>query len=257
MFEEYKKQYTNDEMIFRLWDKEVIMDQIGRFVLFWGNGERRRIMDELWVSGAENRNTSSFATNIGFYAGADEVKRHLVDEYETRLAEKLEEFRKAEPDAGYMDGDLGMGMTAIHSCTTPVLFIANDGLTARAIVYDLGMSGAGKPDGTADCYFEVGILLIELICENGEWKLWHVVEQHDFTIESGRDYNDVPVIITDPNDPSMKDFGIPTIKKDVYDNQYGWEYLFYDMPKPYKTYDEDEGYGPGGKVGRKYYERLY
>lgn len=253
MFEEFKKRYTDDEMIYRLWDKEVIMDQIGRFVLYWGNGERQRIMDELWVSETENRETASFATNIGFYVGKDEVKRHLVDEYEAQKRDKLKEFQ----DAGCAEAEPGMGLTATHSATTPAVFIANDGLTARALVYDLGMSGWGKADGTADCYFEVGVLLIELIRENGGWKLWHVVEQHDFTIESGKDYNDVPIVITDPNDPSMKDFGDPTIKKDVYDNQYGWEYLFYDMPKPYKSYDEDEGYGPEGKVGRKYYERLY
>ena len=46
------------------------------------------------------------------------------------------------------------------------------------------------------------------------------------------------------------------MKKEVYDNQFGWEYLFYDLPRPFKTYDEDEGYGPKGKVGRKFYERL-
>jgi hypothetical protein len=29
------------------------------------------------------------------------------------------------------------------------------------------------------------------------------------------------------------------------------------MPAPYKFYDEDQGYGPNGKVGKKYYERIY
>jgi hypothetical protein len=221
-------------------------------MLYWGNGERRRAIDELWVQDAENRKSASFGTNIGFYAGFDEVVRHFVTEYDEKQTAVLQTFK----DAGRTDAALGIGMTATHSCTTPLLYIANDGLTARFLGYDLGMSGWGKPDGTADCYFEVGLLFAELIREEGGWKLWHVVEQHDFTVESGTDYNDVPTVIRDPGDPSRKDYGDPTVKKEVYNESFGWEYLFYDMPKPYKTYDDDEGYGAGGKVGRKFYERM-
>lgn len=255
MYDEFGKKYTEDEMIFRAWDKEVIHDLIGRLVLYWGNGERRRAVDELWVRTAANQETASFATNTGFYVGINEVARHLVLEYEEKKYASLETFTTASSGV-YTNKDLGMGMTAMHSCTTPVLFIANNGLTARYLCYDLGMSGKGKPNGTADCYFEFGLLLIELIKEEDEWKIWHLVEEHDFSIESGKDYNEVPTVITDTNDPASKDFGDPTIKKDVYDNQYGWEYLYEDWPVPYKHYDEDYGYGPNGIVGKKYYERL-
>lgn len=252
MFEEYGKQYTDDEMLIRAWDRECIQDTMGRFMLYWGNGERRRAMDELWVQEAENRESASFGTNIGFYAGFDEVTRHFVTEYEEKQAAVLQAFK----DAGRSEAEPGIGMTSTHSCTTPLLYIANDGLTARFLGYDLGMSGWGRPDGTANCYFEIGLFFAELIREETGWKIWHVVEQHDFTVESGTDYNDVPTVIRDPGDPSRKDYGDPTVKKEVYNESFGWEYLFYDMPKPYKFYDEDEGYGAKGKIGRKFYERM-
>jgi hypothetical protein len=253
MFVEYKKEYTDDEMIYRAWDKEQVMDQVNRFVLYWGNGERSRIVDELYVQLAHNQRDASFATNIGFYVGIDEVRRHLVSEFEEQCYAQQEKYRKA----GIENATPGIGLCSTHSATTPVMFLANDGLTARVLVYDLGMSAQGEPDGSAKCYHEVGLLLIELIKERDQWKLWHVVEEHDFTIEAGKDYNEVPTVIHDPNDPSRKDFGSPTIPSDVYDNQFGWEYLFHDMPAPYKFYDEDQGYGPNGKVGKKYYERIY
>ena len=41
----------------------------------------------------------------------------------------------------------------------------------------------------------------------------------------------------------------------VYDPLYGWEYIWQDMPRPYETYREREGYGPGGDLGKPYYER--
>ncbi len=253
MFVEYKKEYTDDEMILRAWDKEMIMDQVGRFVLYWGNGERSRIVDELYVQRARNQKDASFATNIGFYVGIAEVRRHLVEEFEEKCAVQQKKYAAA----GISNATPGIGMCCMHSATTPVLFLANDGQTARVLLYDLGMSAEGDPDGSAKCYHEVGLLLVELLKEGDQWKLWHVVEEHDFTIEAGKDYNEVPTVITDPNDPSRKDFGTPTILRDVYDNQFGWEYLFHDMPTPYKFYDEDQGYGPEGKVGKKYYERIY
>jgi hypothetical protein len=252
MFEEYGKQYTDGEMIHRAWYRECIQDTMGRFMLYWGNGERRRAIDELWVQDAKNRTGASYGTNIGFFTGFDEVMRHFVTEYENKQAAVLQAFKKA----GRSGAQPGIGLTATHSCTTPLLYIANDGLTARFLGYDLGMSGRGKPDGTADCYFEIGLFFAELIREKSNWKIWHVVEQHDFSVESGKDYNDVPTVIRDPADPSRKDYGDPTVKKEVYNEAFGWEYLFYDMPKPFKFNDEDEGYGATGKVGRKFYERM-
>lgn len=252
MFEEYGKQYTDGQMVRRAWDKECIQDIVGRFMLYWGNGERRRAMEELWVQEPRNQAAASFGTNIGFFNGYNEVVRHFVTEYEQKQAAVLKSFK----DAGRADARPGIGLTATHSCTTPLLYIANDGMTARFLGYDLGMSGRGKPDGTADCYFEIGLCYVELIREYGGWKIWHVVEQHDFSVKSGTDYNDVPTVIKDPNDPSKKDYGDPTIKKEVYNEAFGWEYLYYDMPKPFKFNDEDEGYGATGKIGRKFYERM-
>ena len=253
MFKEYIREFTDDEMIMRAWDKEIIMDQTGRLVIWWGSGLRERIVDELYVNQPENAKDASFATNTGFYVGLDEVRRHLVNEYREKCVSQKEKYIKAGVD--YATD--GIGMCSMHSATTPVLFVADDGKSAKVLVYDLGMSAEGSPDGSAKCYHEVGLLLIEFLKEDGQWKIWHLVEEHDFTIEAGRDYNEVPTIIRPEDDPGRKDFGDPTIKKDVYDNIFGWEYLFYDMPAPYKTYEEERGYGPNGKVGRKYYERIY
>ena len=44
MFTEHRKTYTDDEMIVRAWEREMIQDTMGRFVYYWGNGERRRAL---------------------------------------------------------------------------------------------------------------------------------------------------------------------------------------------------------------------
>lgn len=256
MFTEHKKVYTDDEYIVRLWEKECILDQAARFMFCWSNGERRKALDELWVRKTHNKKTASYATNIGFYTGMEEVTRHFVEEYEQECDANLRAFQLARPEAGYTKADRGLGMTASHSCTTPLVFIADDGQTARYLCYDVGMEAAGAPDGSSKGYFEVGLVFIEFAREDDEWKIWHVVEEHDFTMESGKPYGETPRIITDPNDPSMRHFGTPTKPYDVYDNQFGWEYIYYDMPAPYRSYEEEEGYGPDGKIGKKYYDRI-
>ncbi len=253
-FKEYKREFTDEEMILHAWDKEMIQNLVSRFVLYWGNGDTERAVDQLWVREPEHLEDVSFATNTGFFIGLDEIKRHLVKEPAARERETLSAFQTADPEK-YRDSAPGLGMTAMHSCTTPLLFISVDDKYARYLCYDLGMTGQGKPQGGADCYFEFGLLLIELVREADGWKIWHMVQEHDFSIESGVNYNDIPSVIQG-YDPGTRFNGTPTVQKEVYDNQYGWEYLFYDMPRPFKTYDEDEGYGPKGKVGRKFYERV-
>ena len=253
-FKEYKREFSDEEMVLHAWDKEMIQNLISRFTLFWGNGDTRRAIEELWVKEPEHIADASFATNTGFFVGLDEVRRHLVEEYEAGLAEVRTAIQRANPGA-FENAQLGIGTTSMHSCTTPLLYISVDGKYARYLCYDLGLSAAAKDNESAACYFEFGLLLVELVREADGFKIWHMVQQHDYSIESGKNYNDINTII-EGYDPGTRHYGAPTVKKEVYDNQYGWEYLFYDMPRPFKTYDEDEGYGPNGKVGRKFYERI-
>lgn len=252
-FKEYKREFTDEEMILHAWDKEMIQNLVSRFTLYWGNGDTEKAIDQLWVREPEHTADASFGTNTGFYVGLDEVRRHLVEEPATLAKATCDTFKAA--GGAYADAQEGIGLTTMHSCTTPLLFISADDKYARYLCYDLGLTGKGSPDGSAECYFEFGLLLIELVREADGFKIWHLVQQHDFSIESGKNYNDINTVI-EGYDPGSRHYGDPTVKTEVYDNQYGWEYLFYDMPRPFKTYDEDEGYGPRGKVGRKFYERL-
>jgi hypothetical protein len=119
------------------------------------------------------------------------------------------------------------------------------------------MDATGKPDGTSKSYFEIGLCFIEFIKEGEEWKIWHLIYQHDFSIEAGKAYEELPRILNpEENAVFTRHHGNPTKPYDVYDDLYGWEYIYWDMPAPYKTYEEEEGYGPRGKVGKKYYDRI-
>ena len=119
----------------------------------------------------------------------------------------------------------------------------------------LGFQAAGKPDGDADCYLDFGLVFADLLKEDGAWKLWHLVLEHDHTVTVGEHYEDLPVLRDQYTDPLEEQNGTPTIQTPVYQPLFGWEYMWQDMPKPYYTYSETESYGPGGNLGKPYYER--
>ena len=79
-FKEYKREFTDEEMVLHAWDKEMIQNLVSRFTFYWGNGETERAIRELWVHEPEHIGDASFATNTGFYVGLSEVNRHLVEE---------------------------------------------------------------------------------------------------------------------------------------------------------------------------------
>ena len=79
-FKEYKREFTDEEMVLHAWDKEMIQNTVSRFVNYWGNGDTAEAIDELWVKEPEHTADASFGTNTGFYVGLDEVRRHLVSQ---------------------------------------------------------------------------------------------------------------------------------------------------------------------------------
>ncbi|MGI5971452.1 MAG: nuclear transport factor 2 family protein [Oscillospiraceae bacterium] len=247
--------FTNDELARRVWEKECIVQLINRHRYYYGNDMRREELSRLWVRKPENRATASLGNNIGYYMGMDEIARHYVLDRDKLRYERLKAYCDADPGIEYSSKNLGLGIGAIHTATTPVVNIADDGRTAQYLGYGLNYKAYGKPDGSADAYFDFGLIFADLMKEDGEWKIWHLVLQHDHTVEVGSDYSKVPVLRAFGEDPLELEFGNPTVAANVYNPLYGWEYIYQDMPKPYYSYTDKDGYGPGGDLGKAYYER--
>jgi hypothetical protein len=248
---EKKMVYSDDELIVRMWDKENIRHTMNRFCYYLSNGEPRRAIGELWVAKPENSGRASLGYNTGFYTGLDEVARHLVVDRDDRLQENLKKRLDADPDGSALKP--GHGCSGMLTLTTPLIVLSDDGGSARFLGYSLGYTAEGKPDGTSEAYLTFSLVFTDLIKEDGEWRILNLTFNHDHTVECGANYADIPVLGWD--DPIVARDGEPTVRRTVYDPLYGWEYIFSDMPKPYYTYTEGESYGPGGDLGKTYYER--
>ncbi|MBR2716421.1 MAG: nuclear transport factor 2 family protein [Oscillospiraceae bacterium] len=246
------KTFTNEEQVERIWDRENVIMTMNRRGYYFSNDQRQEELDTLWVRCPENRQTASFGVNSGYYAGMEEIARWYVEERKAALEEKLRPFVEAGQAAAE---DIGLGVAAINTVTTPLVYIAEDGRSARYLGYRLGFQATGKPDGDADCYLDFGLIYADLLKEDGVWRIWHLVQEHDHTVEVGAAYADVPVLQPFGADPLEREFGTPTIRKDVYQPLFGWEYMWQDMPRPFETYKDEESYGPKGMLGVPYYER--
>lgn len=248
--------YTNEERIDRIWDRENCTQLLNRHAIYYSNEQRRRELDELWVQEPENQATASLAYNNGYYVGMDAIAQHYVVDREQQLYDRLKPYTEADPGLRLSRENLSLGASAMHTSTTPLVYISDDGKTARFQGYQLGYQSIGRPDGTAESYLEFGLVYADLIREEKGWKIWHLVLEHDHTVEVGHAYAETPVLRPDAEDPiCLMDNGTPTIQRTVYDPFYGWEYIWDDMPRPYTTYQEGESYGPNGNLGKPYYER--
>ena len=177
--------YTNEERIDRIWDREECVQLINRHSIYYSNDWRRRELSELWVSRPEHQATASLGYNNGFYVGMDEIARHYVAEREEQLYERLKPYQQAE-GVELCRANLGLGASAMHTSTTPLVYIADDGKTARYQGYQLGYQSVGRPDGTAESYLEFGLIYADLVKEDDSWKIWHLVLEHDHTSDPAR-----------------------------------------------------------------------
>ena len=110
--------YTDEELIRRVWDVEEIKKVCARRCYYVANDWRQQELDELWVTGEEARKTASFGRNWGYYVGMDAIRDYYVTAHDQKI--------DALPGSQHADGCLFM-----HPASTGLVYEAFDGKTAR------------------------------------------------------------------------------------------------------------------------------
>ncbi len=133
---------------------------------------------------------------------------------------------------------VGPGVMAVHALTTPVIEVAGDGKTARAVWISPGhiTGGPFTPDNSIKAHWAWMRYGNDFILEDGEWKIWHL---HVFGIfmcpveKSWAELGDVHA--APPMPPEYAPDRPPT---------YSWSYhpdvvteLVPAPPLPYETFD--------------------
>ena len=237
------KQYSDEELLVRILDKEEIKNLMARRAYYYANNERQREIDELWVTGDDLKKTASYGRNWGYYVGLDSIRNYYVVEHEKKQRAALDALGRPSEALGY-------GCSAFHETTTPMLYIAGDGKTARGLWYVPGQETIMKSDGTAECYWTMDNMSADFVKENGSWKLWHLVVCSDFFVEAGTDFQEGTLDPLTGPDPFRDEFGTPDIPMVVHNPRYNLSDNYPPMPLPYETYTVEGSLAPEGHPRR-------
>lgn len=217
----FKREYTDDELIRRVWDVEEIKKLVYKRGVYIANDWRKRELDELWVQEPEHQKTASFGKNIGWYVGMDNIRAWYEKKH-------------------------GAGYLAFHPASTGLVELAGDGKTAKALFYSIAQETESNGDGTAKALWMPEKIAFDLVKEGDQWKIWHFVAAVDLVSEAGADYSEQDPYPDYTTDPVMVEFGKPTIACLTHDATFNWWDDYPSMPEPYETFTDDISYGPEG-----------
>ena len=177
--------FTTEQLVTRWEQLRAIKNLMGRMSADYVLKKEGEMFEKYWSS----REDVSLGVNTGFYTGMDEIERYFV----------LEDAELPRDKTGY---------ARMTTLTTPLIKIHGDGKTAQYQGYMPGFQSFGKADGTMDSYLTLDMCFADLIKEDGDWKIWHLILMHDHTMEAGQPYGKVPTFNWE--DPLAVQYGQPT-----------------------------------------------
>ncbi len=190
----------------------------------------------------------TLGVNDGFYSGYEAIGAYY-DAKRAITAKKTELIRKAHPElVGKTAEELfGVGQLTADNMSCQVIEIARDGKTAKGLWYytvidfDLVESG---PE--ARWYW--GRVGIDFINENGQWKVWHLMDALDFDGLMGTDWNN-----PEPEREALPEYAElaklelpkPNVARKNHEKFYRHRPVapFPAVPKPYNTFADTFSYG--------------
>ncbi|MBP2645318.1 MAG: hypothetical protein H6Q75_758 [Firmicutes bacterium] len=163
------RELTLEEKIQRALDIQEVQNVMSKHAYYHGLGLNFEELENIWTKKAPN---ASFAMNVGYWVGYDSIYNaygtiHLANQ-KADLARLLVNYPSVAEDA------LGAGTLIMHCLTTPIIEIAGDGQTAKAMWYTPGqVTGIGS-DGYPSAQWMWEKYGVDFINEEGEWKIWHM-----------------------------------------------------------------------------------
>ena len=152
----------------RVWRNEAyreIQNVMGRYSFYRMYG-----MLEETVQLFSRRDDTEVEMPWGRYIGCDAAQRCFITDH------------RETPDAR-------LGSMTIHDICTPVVEIASDGMTAKAVWISPGLATAHTPNGKKGlwAWLRYGC---DFICEDGIWRIWHMHKYSLFTVPTNTDWTD-------------------------------------------------------------------
>lgn len=237
---------TDFEALSRAYDVYEIKNVMGRHAYHHALGTHRAELDELWA----HRDDISWGNNQGFWVGRDTMYAYYADAKEKQDEMTLKLMASVNPEIEVKPENFQLGALLMHSLTTPLIEVAEDGKTAQGMWYSLGQVTNAGPDGTATGMWMHERYAVDFIKEDDQWKIWHFFVGTDLGCKAGQPFTGEmgPAAGADPEQAKamaeiMSALPKPTIPMEPYHCKYGWHNEPH-FPRPYATHTAELSYGP-------------
>jgi hypothetical protein len=240
------KRFTPEQILTR-WEqqrevKNLMVRMISQDCLF----RREHLAYETYWS---RRPDVCLGVNEGYYQGADAVRGYFAAvEAQTALESRLLQQKFPTRLGDKTDEEVyGVGGLRYKAMEIPVVEIAGDGQTAKAIYHIHGCNTRLTPAGQVS-YWERSWVACDLVLEDGQWRVWHLLYVTDIDHPCGTKWTDTPPVYDeDPALAAMKTVSFPAPNVAVCNREryHGKRPLTPppEYPLPYDTFAETFSYG--------------
>ena len=195
-----------------------------------------------------SKNEPTLTLNNGKYVGYEAVKGFFVDynNEQTKWANEVMRGLYPEELGGKSDEEIwAVGSNTVLTMTSPIIEVAFDGQTAKGLWYVFGETTEVYSKGPKAAW-NFGKCAVDFIKEDGQWKIWRVVEAPDIIVTPGDAVANQSVFWEEGANLMENLFGTPTLPMTAHDPTFNWSDDFPHAPKAYYTYDPKNGCCPEG-----------
>lgn len=230
-------------------DRRDIKNLMGRYAYDLLIKNEKEIYEKHW----SKREDVCLMFPDGTYCGAEAVKGWYaaLDRYNAVRAEWYRELMPRQTKKFTREEMYGIGSYHGMHLTTPAIVVADDGNTAQAIYWCHDVADQMCEAGNVNRW-RLGLLMMDLVFEDGAWKLWHLRCCFEVDGPHGQPFG---TAFTLPGEP------IPFLKKALEEvkewfpmpNNPTRSHIAYSPnrkkpsfplpPAPYKTWDDSRSYG--------------
>ena len=240
-----QEKYTIQEQLTRWEIRRELQNIMGRLSMDYTLQREASAYDKYW----SRRDDVSLGLNDGYYFGPEAVGGYYAAiGRRIGLVSRLLQKKFPEQLGNKTDEEIyGVGMMTYRPLDTCVIEIAEDGLTAKGMWYCRGCYTyltAGGPMAN----WEWSSFAVDFINEDGQWKIWHMLNLWDLDKLCGIGWLDETPVYEDIEEfLPIKDFRMPEPNVKITNRElYSAERPYVgtpEIPKPYRCFDETFSYG--------------
>jgi hypothetical protein len=227
---------TLEQKVQRALDYQEIQNVMSKHMYYHAIGKHDEELNDIWAKDHEISWTSNSGTWIG------ESFKYAYDTIHKKSDQaNLERVIKIHPEVENKKENWGIGTLIIHTLTTPLIEVAEDGQTAKGIWYSPGIMSEIGWDGKPSAQYMWEKYAVDFVKESDEWKIWHVHMYYDAVYDVNKSWTDPPV--PPPPPPMPHNAIMPKVDKSptVVYKPYGPTTVpqrLPEIPGPYKTFSD-------------------